>query len=200
MLKKSWRVMTSRRDMYRSKLVFHLFLLSLAVFFAAGMLSYLVIRANAFRRADAIPYVTLHVPTSFWLSTALLLAVSFSLHRAVNEIHRNRLRPFHHALGIASVAALAFVCVQATGLLELLRTHLSATDGSTKSFGICFTMAFLHALHVIGGMGFLGFVMVQAARQRYDHERHWTVDNCASYWHFLDAVWIIMLVTFFIAR
>jgi cytochrome c oxidase subunit 3 len=61
-------------------------------------------------------------------------------------------------------------------------------------------MAFLHALHVIGGMGFLGFVMVQAARQRYDHERHWTVDNCASYWHFLDAVWIIMLVTFFIAR
>jgi cytochrome c oxidase subunit 3 len=61
-------------------------------------------------------------------------------------------------------------------------------------------LAFLHALHVIGGIGFLGFVIAQASQQRYDHERHWTVDNCASYWHFLDAVWIVMLATFFIAR
>jgi heme/copper-type cytochrome/quinol oxidase subunit 3 len=97
-------------------------------------------------------------------------------------------------------AALAFTMFQAIGLQELLTKHFSATDGSTKSFGICFTLAFLHALHVIGGIGFLGFVIAQASQQRYDHERHWTVDNCASYWHFLDAVWIVMLATFFIAR
>jgi heme/copper-type cytochrome/quinol oxidase subunit 3 len=200
MLKKSWLVLSSRRDLYRSKLVFHLFLLSLTVFFAAGMLAYLIIRANAFRRADDIPYVTLQVPTAFWISTGLLFLVSFSLHYAVNSIHRNRMQPFHRALGVALVAALAFTMVQAIGLQELLTKHLSASDGSTKSFGICFTIAFLHALHVIGGMGFLGYVIAQAAQQRYDHEKHWTVDNCASYWHFLDAVWIVMLVTFFIAR
>jgi len=200
MLKKSWLVTTGRRDLFRAKLVFHLFLLSLTVFFAAGMLSYLAIRTTSFRRPDSIAYVTLQIPNCLWFSTALLLVVSVSMHQAVGAIHRNRMQPFHRALGIAAVFASAFVLVQAFGLQELLQKHFSADDGSTKSYGICFTMAFLHALHVMGGMGFLGFVITRSFQQRYDHERHWTVDNCASYWHFLDAVWILMLVTFFIAR
>ncbi len=200
MLKKSWFFMTAHRDLYRAKLVFHLFLLSLSVFFAAGMISYLAIRANAFRRPDAIPYVTLQIPVSFWASTGILFIVSLALHQAVSAIHRNRIPRFQRALIVAAVAAFAFTGVQAFGLQQLLNEHFKATDGSTKSYGMCFTMAFLHALHVIGGLAFLGFVIAQANQQRYDHERHWAVDNCASYWHFLDAVWVVMLVTFFIAR
>jgi cytochrome c oxidase subunit 3 len=48
-------------------------------------------------------------------------------------------------------------------------------------------------------MVFLGYVMVNAQRQRYDHERHWAVNHCAGYWHFLDVVWVVMLVTFVVA-
>ena len=55
-------------------------------------------------------------------------------------------------------------------------------------------------LHVLGGLFFILFVAVNAWRNRYDHERHWTVENCTSYWHFLDVVWVIMLVTFLVAR
>lgn len=200
MLKNTWLGMSARRDLYRSKLVFFMFLLSLTIFFAAGMLSYLIIRANAFRNPEQIPYVTLQVPVSFWLSTFILLAVSISLHQAVSAVHRNRMRPFFNALSVAAIAAVAFTVVQAFGLRQLLDVHFASTNGATKSYAMCFTMAFLHALHVMGGLIFLGFVMAQAARQRYDHERHWAVDNCASYWHFLDVVWIIMLATFFIAR
>ena len=200
MLKKSWFFLTAHRDLYRAKLVFHLFLLSLSIFFAAGMLAYLTIRANAFRRPESIPYVTLQIPVFFWVSTGFLFIVSLALHQAVSAIHRNRSPTFQRALIIAAVAAFAFTGLQAFGLQELLNDHFKATDGSTKAYGMCFTMAFLHALHVIGGLAFLGFVIAQANQQRYDHERHWTVDNCASYWHFLDAVWVIMLVTFYIAR
>ncbi len=200
MLKKSWLSISARPDLYRAKLVFFFLLLSLAIFFAAGMLSYCIIRANAFRRPDQIPYVTLQLPTSFWLGTLILLAVSISMHIAVSAVHRNRIRPFLNALSAAAIGALAFTVVQAFGLRQLLDVHFSTSTGATKSYGMCFTMAFLHALHVFGGLIFLGFVFFQATRQRYDHERHWAVDNCASYWHFLDAVWVIMLVTFFIAR
>jgi len=49
-------------------------------------------------------------------------------------------------------------------------------------------------------MVFLGYVTRQAFRGKYDHERHWAVDHCASYWHFLDVVWACMLITFVIAR
>jgi cytochrome c oxidase subunit 3 len=69
-----------------------------------------------------------------------------------------------------------------------------------KIYGMSFTLSFIHALHVFGGMIFLGFVIKNAYLERYDHERHWTVDNCASYWHFLDVVWACMLITFVISR
>lgn len=200
MLKKSWLLMSGRRELYRSKLVFHLFLLSLSVFFTAGMLTYLFLRMNTFRRGELINYVPLQIPLSFWLSTGILFVVSFALHNAVSAIHVNRMALFHRWLWIGTIAAILFTLVQAFGMRQLLAVHFSASDGSTKAFGICFTMAFLHALHVLGGLVFLGFVIRQSLHQRYDHERHWAVDNCASYWHFLDVVWIIMLLTFFVAR
>ena len=63
-----------------------------------------------------------------------------------------------------------------------------------------FALSLIHALHVLGGMIFLGFVMYQARRQKYDHERHFAVDNCANYWHFLDVVWVCMLAVFLVSK
>ena len=62
--------------------------------------------------------------------------------------------------------------------------------------GMVVVLAILHALHVLGGIVALGIVTVRSAAGRYDHERHWPVDFAAQYWHFLDLVWISMLVTF----
>jgi heme/copper-type cytochrome/quinol oxidase subunit 3 len=85
-------------------------------------------------------------------------------------------------------------------MYDLLTHHFSQSDGSTKVYGMSFTLSFIHALHVIGGMVFLGFVIFQAYREKYDHERHFAVDHCASYWHFLDVVWACMLITFLISK
>ncbi len=46
----------------------------------------------------------------------------------------------------------------------------------------------------------MGWVIFRALRGSYDHERHWPVDICATYWHFLDVVWVVMLVTFLVIR
>jgi heme/copper-type cytochrome/quinol oxidase subunit 3 len=200
MLKHNLAVLPLRRDVYRAKLVFYLFLLSLAVFFAASILSYCAIRANAFRDADRFRYQPLAIPATFWVSTVFLLCVSGSLHRAVRHVRRNHIGLLMRSLMVASVFAVGFVAMQSQGLTELLYARNAQYGPETKSFAICFTLAFLHGLHVVGGIGFLGFIMVQGLRRRYDHERHWPVDNCASYWHFLDIVWCIMLATFLIAR
>jgi cytochrome c oxidase subunit 3 len=61
-----------------------------------------------------------------------------------------------------------------------------------------FTLSLIHVLHVAGGIIFLGYIITQAFRNRYDHERHWAVDHCAGYWHFLDVVWIMMLALFMV--
>ncbi len=57
----------------------------------------------------------------------------------------------------------------------------------------------IHALHVVGGVAALVFIFFGIARGAYDHERHFPVRFCAMYWHFLDVVWIIMLLSFALA-
>lgn len=211
MLKQSLSLVPARRDLYQAKLVFYLFLASLGMFFIASLITYLIIRDQAFRPIpDAVPgsfltegpkiYAPLELPASFWISTIALVFVSFFLQRACWLIRRERQSDFRLWLLYSMVAATVFCAIQAVGLNSLLTEHFSKSDGSTKVYGMSFTLSFIHALHVIGGMVFLGFVIRQAYRDRYDHERHWAVDHCASYWHFLDIVWACMLITFFLTR
>lgn len=211
MLKQSINLVPARRDLYQAKMVFYLFLASLGMFFIASLITYLVVRDQAFRPIpDAVPnsiatmgpelYQPLQIPLTFWLSTVVLILVSVFLQRACWLVHRERQVDFRRLLMLAWCAAVAFVLIQGFGLWDLLTHHFSQSDGSTKIYGMSFTLSFIHALHVIGGMAFLGFVIFQAFRNRYDHERHFAVDHCASYWHFLDVVWACMLITFVVTK
>ncbi len=213
MLKQSISLVPARRDLYQAKLVFYLFIASLTVFFVASLITYCVIRFEAFRsiqltynaQSDSMEptfrsYEPLKLPISFWTSTAILVAISFFLQRACWLVHREHQEKFRQCLMWAWAMAVAFVFIQSFGLRELIVQHFSETDGSTKVYGMSFTLALIHALHVIGGLGFLGFIIFQAFRGRYDHERHWAVDHCAGYWHFLDCVWVSMLIVFAVTK
>lgn len=211
MLKQSIHLLPARQKLYQAKLGFYLFLASLGMFFLGSLITYLIIRDQAFSPIpNAIPnsiatmgpeaYAPLKVPISFWVSTVLLVLVSYMLHRACFMVRRERQQEFRFFLVASAIAATAFVIIQFFGLAHLLGEHFSKADGSMKVYGMSFTLSLLHALHVIGGLIFLGFVIQNAWQEQYDHERHWTVDNCASYWHFLDVVWAVMLVTFVITR
>jgi len=211
MLKQDLNLLPMRQRVYQAKLVFYLFLASLGMFFLASVLTYLIIRNQAFHGIqnpvpDSIAthgpksYLPLSLPVSFWISTVVLIAVSIAMHLACHSVRREKQTEFRRYLIIAAVAATIFVVAQFFGLGHLLTTHLSEADGSTKVYGMSFMLSFIHALHVIGGMIFLGYVMHHGFRNRYDHEQHYAVDNCASYWHFLDVVWACMLVTFLVMR
>lgn len=140
----------------------------------------------------------LRIPSVLIISTILLVGISAFLHLAVVRVSQERQKPFRTYLLLAGVLAVAFMATQTYGLVELIGNHRQSGDGETKLYGIAFTLAFIHALHVYGGFIFLGIVVANAFKQRFDHERHWSVDICASYWHFLDLVWIAMLATFVI--
>lgn len=199
MLKQSISLVPARRDLYQAKLVFYLFIASLSMFFIASLVTYYLVRVQSFQPIQR-SYEALTIPWSFWASTVLLVLVSFFLHRASWMVHRERQAEFRRWLICGCSAAIVFVFIQAIGLQELLLHHFTQSDGSTKVYGMSFTLSLIHVLHVVGGIGFLGFVIFQAFRNRYDHERHWAVDHCASYWHFLDVVWVMMLVTFLVTK
>ncbi|WP_158265202.1 heme-copper oxidase subunit III [Blastopirellula marina] len=183
-----------RREEYQAKFGFALFIASLAMFFLAGMVGFVII--SFARGVRAIPLT--NIPWQLILGTLLMLGVSVALHLAVANVRRERQLRLRQWLWTAMGIAILFIVVQTFGLEALLKNlegSLLAQDRQPQ-YGVVFFLIFVHALHVIGGMVFLRWVIYHAYRDRYDHESHWGVDLCALYWHFLDIVWILMLTTF----
>lgn len=174
-----------------SALAMWLFLLSLAVLFAASMLAYIMIRY--FSGQDVKPYAgqTYPLPHILWLSTAIVLSASLTISRAVASVKRQRIGQMKVWLWVTFSLAIAFCAVQAPAMLQLFR-EASAGDAGRRLLAFIAVLIFIHAAHVIGGVVYLIVVLVRAYSGMYDHEHYIGVKHAALYWHFLDIVWLVM--------
>ena len=170
-----------------------LFLGSLLVFFFSSILLYGIYAHS--RRGDIENQVPL--PGAFLISTVCLIAISFLVHAATRTVRRDQFRTTAWLLGISTLAAIIFTVVQCIAMVEMLLGPAMFSGPGKGVAGMVVVLAILHALHVLGGIIALGIVATRSAVGLYDHERHWPVDFAAHYWHFLDLVWICMILTFF---
>jgi cytochrome c oxidase subunit 3 len=169
-----------------------LLLASLGVFFLASMILFVLYIATRLgsTQTDLRSYA---LPLSFLWSTFLLVGVSVSLHYAVVAARADETLQVFRLCGLASLFAALFFVVQSHGMYVLMLRSLGASMLGLSPYAFTFLLAFVHAMHVVGGVIALVAVVGQAWRQQYDHERHWGLVFCAMYWHFLDAVWLVML-------
>jgi len=175
----------------------YLFLASLTMLFAAGLLGYAMIRLNA---RNKLALGSLEIPQTLWISTAIVVLASFTIQRAVTELRREHQQPFRRYLFITMLLAVAFVIVQGPSMAVLWRHQQAMVQKRIALYGLVFFLILLHALHVLGGIISLAWTTHHARQGAYDHERYQPVSRVALYWHFLDAVWLIMFFTFFLVK
>lgn len=175
-----------------------LFLLSLGMLFLASMLAYVLIRTGLFGRAELPQLGTVSLPGTLWLSTALVMLGSITVHRAVVCVRREWQSAFRGWLAATLLLAVAFVIVQAPALGSLILQHseelrAAGTEGRPMAlYGAIFFLILVHAAHVVGGIVTLAWVTYRAGQHAYDHEHYLPVMHAALYWHFLDIVWLVM--------
>lgn len=170
-----------------------LFLASLIVFFISTILLYGLF-AYA-RRSDPQSMATL--PSEFLISTVCLLVISGLVHWATRAIRRDRFVRTSNLLWISAVSAVVFMAIQMWAMIGMLQGPGTFGGSGRGMVGMVVVLAILHALHVLGGVFALAMVAMRSRQGRYDHERHFPVDFAAQYWHFLDVVWVCMLVAFY---
>jgi cytochrome c oxidase subunit 3 len=173
---------------------FYLFMVSLAMFFAALLLSY-VIKKHVL---DNQPTVRPDLPWLLLPSTMLLFTGSFMLQRAVGFIRREKIQSFLFNLRIAFGCALGFCILQTIAMTQMLLAHGSGQPIESKSYALIFLMVLVHVLHFAGGVAHLGFVTRWAHQGHYDHESYQQVFFAGWYWRFLDTIWVLMLLVFYL--
>lgn len=178
-----------------------LFILSLGMLFFASMLAYVAIRTGFFGRAELPQLGTVELPRTLWISTALVMLGSVTIHRAVVAVRREWQTAFRGWLAATLVLAVGFVIVQTPALGSLILQHgeqlrAAGAEGRPMAlYGAIFFLIVLHALHVVGGIVSLAWVTYRAGQHAYDHEHYMPISHVAFYWHFLDAVWLVMYGT-----
>ncbi|CBJ41214.1 cytochrome c oxidase subunit 3 [Ralstonia pseudosolanacearum] len=143
----------------------------------------LLILAYAMRMREA-DWMPIPHPVLLWWNTGALALASAAMQMARQASTRRAA----WLLAGGALAAL-FVIGQWTAWQQLSASGQGVTVNPSNSFLYVFTG--LHALHVIGGLIAWG---ITAARLRADPERaRRAVALCATYWHFLLAVWLVLL-------
>ena len=170
-----------------------LFLVSDVATFAAGFVYYAFVRAGQWPPAHLPPLLSSLV----LVNTALLLASSVTLHYGHHALERGDRKRFLALLGLTVALGVVFVAGQ---VLEYVEFVLG--EGFTLSSGV-FASAFygltgLHGLHVSLGVLLLGIAFVRALRGHYSAERDTAIRTAALYWHFVDAVWVFLVVVLYV--
>ena len=118
--------------------------------------------------------------------TEVLLFSSFFMNRAEIAAQYGDRKQFLRSTLITMILGIVFL-VGVVGV-EWQIAPFGPADGVAGS--LFYTMTGFHAFHVLTGVIFLFIIYRNGRKDLYTAERHWPVEACAVYWHFVDVVWI----------
>jgi cytochrome c oxidase subunit 3 len=130
-------------------------------------------------------------------NTTLLILSSVTLHFAHTAIRKDDRRKFLSWLVVTVLLGVVFIAGQVYEYYEfIIHEGFTLTSGFFAS--AFFGLTGLHGLHVSLGAVLLGIVLVRALAGQYSAERHVSVSTASMYWHFVDVVWIFLVVVLYV--
>jgi cytochrome c oxidase subunit 3 len=164
-----------------------IFLATLTVLFLAAIVGCLAVRLKA---TGWPPPGMPRLPAGLWLATAILAAGSATIHRALRLVRAGEGSASTRWLAVTLALGGAFLAVQGWNWWGLIRVRLTAAS-NLYAFTF-FMLTGLHAVHVVGGVALLAVVVARSHLGRYGSGHHPGVTYAAMYWHFLDAIWVLL--------
>jgi cytochrome c oxidase subunit 3 len=130
------------------------------------------------------------------LNTLVLALSSLALHRGLLAVRAGRERALAGWLWLTLTGGVAFLALQLFVWHRVWAAGLRPDSGIYGS--IFYALTVFHALHVLSGLFALGYLLVRARAGRYTAASHAGVRSVALFWHFVDAVWVVMFVSVYV--
>lgn len=148
------------------------------------------------RRGLSDDWTSMHKPPILWVNTIVLLASSIVLDRSRTALkHGNRSR-FNLWWTAGTVLGILFLVGQAIAWRQLKAAGVYIATNPSSSFFYVLTAS--HAFHLLGGVTALVYVDIQAWRLRLGPAKRTAIDVSAIFWHFLDGLWLYLMLLFYV--
>jgi cytochrome c oxidase subunit 3 len=148
------------------------------------------------RRGLADDWTPLAKPPILWANTVVLLASSVFLDLSRRALKNRDRGKFNLWWSVATALGILFLIGQAWAWRELKDAGIFIATNPASSFFYVLTAS--HAFHLLGGVAALVYVDVQALRLRLGPAKRTAIDVSAIFWHFLDGLWVYLMVLFYV--
>jgi cytochrome c oxidase subunit 3 len=171
-----------------AKLGLRLALGSITMMFAAFTSAYIV-------RSAGEDWVSLEVPPLLWLNSAVLLLSSVTMEIARRSFDAWRPVAFRKWIAATAVLGSAFLAGQMAAWRELAAQGIYLSSHPHSSF--FYVLTGVHGVHLLAGVLTLFGVLLMAFRYRLTPGESNAPSLAATYWHFVDGLWIYLMVVLF---
>lgn len=164
-------------------------LVSILMFFMALTSAYLVRKGQG-------DWLTFQMPRILWATTAVLVTSSFTVERARKLLNAGSRKGFRLWWGVTTMLGLMFLAGQLAAWQQLRAAGVFLSGNPSSSF--FYVLSGAHGVHVIGGLLALAVVFVRRHYRRVTQAA--AVEMAAIYWHFMDLLWVFLLLLLFLGR
>ena len=161
---------------------------TITMLFAAFTSAYIV-------RSSGQDWVPLAAPPILWFNTAILLASSVTMEIARHSFRRWQPLSFRKWILVTAVLGSAFLAGQILAWRELSQQGIYLASHPHSSF--FYVLTGIHGAHLLAGVVALFYVLGLAIRYRLTPGESSSPTIAATYWHFVDALWLYLMVVLF---
>lgn len=165
---------------------------SIMMMFAALTSAYMVRRAGG-------NWLEFSVPTIFYYSTLVLILSSGVLHYSYHNFKKRALALYKSALILSFILGCTFLALQYLGWVELFSIGIDLKGNPSGAF--LYVITGIHAAHILGGLAALTVSIINAfTLKKFTERRKINIELTLQYWHFVDILWVYLLIFLLLSR
>lgn len=140
------------------------------------------------------------------LNTVILLTSSATIAMSITALQQGKKKLTLALMGFTMLVGIVFLVNKyfewgmkfEHGLYPGSETLQQFGKGEVLFFGLYFFMTGLHALHIVAGLIFIGFVFYFVVRDKVRPDNFVLLENAGLYWHLVDIIWIFLFPLFYL--
>ncbi|PWJ42530.1 cytochrome c oxidase subunit 3 [Sediminitomix flava] len=187
---------TTSQGVHPKKFVLWLLIVSIVMLFAAFISAYIV------RQAEG-EWLVFDLPNILYASTAVIALSSLSMQWSVAQAKKNDAKKTALGVGVTFLLGALFLALQWMGWTDLvnIEVHFSFANPAGS---FVYVLTGVHAFHLITGLIYLLIVFFQVRSvvksNNVNAKRILNIEMCATYWHFLGGLWVLLYVFLLLKR
>ena len=163
---------------------------SILMMFAGLTSAYIVKRSQ-------VNWLMIEIPLIFWYSTVAIIASSVAIQLSLKALKQRNMIIYRRWLVITAVLGVLFLVLQVIGFAQFKSSDIRLVGaGSNASYSFLLAISGMHGLHVLGGVIALVIIAIRAVSISKRNYSTLPLEIAATYWHFVDILWIYLFIFF----